>query len=293
MNVKSHHDCFISYTWKDKKHVDSVVRDLNETGFNVWIDREKIKPGERIREAIVNEIGNSFCVFLFLSSTSVKSKSVLNEIDLAMLREFDAKAIVLVPILIGRLKWSEIPFDLRSKLCIDLRGNFAQKYEENRSKLIGAVTDSNPEKFPPGCLFREFSVDKEVFSFFANRIESNVEIDSKAVFSIAEVIASVIISDSGIFFSATDGTHDSFVKIKEFSGVKGIRDAIAFVIVYLNLMPDKIEITEDSLREIASFLIVLLAVLGINEKLEEANVGQVVKMGLTSDREIAYRLMQC
>jgi hypothetical protein len=74
---------FISYSRRDAKIVDQIVEKMQEAGFNVWIDREAIKPGKTWRVQIVQAIDGCDAFVLMLSSNSAVSDNVRKEIDLS------------------------------------------------------------------------------------------------------------------------------------------------------------------------------------------------------------------
>jgi hypothetical protein len=286
-----HYDCFVSYSWKDREYVDQVVEDLKNIGFNVWIDRDRIKPGQRIREAIHRQIDNAFCVLVFLSTRSLSSSFVLNEIDIAMLQEMNKKKVILIPILLGRLRIDDVPADLRGKLSVDLRGNLAKRYKLARSALIHAIQAANPDKFGEGFLFKEFVVDKEIFSHFAQTVNDNRRINTNVLYTVSEIIAETIIESKEQILEKEN--VDKLDDILGFFGKKGLRDLIAFCIIYRELLLTG-EVSEDDFRAIIAFLKVFLPVFGINQKIFKAfdkeKLPIVITMGISPNDGLAYRM---
>jgi tetratricopeptide (TPR) repeat protein len=76
-------DVFISYSRKDSSFVDQLIRDLENAGIEVWIDREDIRGGDRWRPAIVESIRNCQAFLLVLSPNSVASENVSKELSIA------------------------------------------------------------------------------------------------------------------------------------------------------------------------------------------------------------------
>lgn len=285
------YDCFISYSWKDRKYVDVVVEDLKSIGLNIWIDRDRIKPGERIREAINSQIELSFCILVFISARSIESSFVLNEIDIAMLREMNEKKIVLIPIILGRFDITSLPSDLKGKLAIDLRNSFLSKYKRERSRLIHAIQESNPGKFHENFLYKEFIVDKEIFSHFAEAVNSNRRINQSTLNAVAEIIAETIITEKDQIF--LDENVEQLDKIHSFFGKKGVRDMIAFCIVYRDLLYTG-EVSEKDFEKIVEFFQVFLPVFGINQKILKVFQGQdvplAIVLGINPKGDLAYRI---
>lgn len=129
-------DIFLSYSRADTARASAIVHDLTEEGFTIWQDVGNVLHGDRIRESINDGIRNSSAFLILLSPRSLRSRWVLNELDAAMLREITAGEKIVIPILLGKIRPSQIPEDLQGKLFVDLRFNFAPKYQLEREKLI-------------------------------------------------------------------------------------------------------------------------------------------------------------
>jgi TIR domain len=113
--MPSHYDVFVSYSSRDTAIVSRVVKDLSQAGLTVWWDQSSIRPAERIREAINRGIQNSATVLIFISSKSLESRWVLNELDAAMLKEISERKPLVFPVLIGRIATDSLPEDLKGK----------------------------------------------------------------------------------------------------------------------------------------------------------------------------------
>ena len=46
---------FVSYSWADTQYVDELVAYLSAAGVNVWIDRDEIQVGARVRRTILTQ----------------------------------------------------------------------------------------------------------------------------------------------------------------------------------------------------------------------------------------------
>jgi len=76
---------FISYSREDDIIVGRLRRDLQQAGFNIWIDTKNIEPGTPDwLAAIQNAIANASCMIVALSKTAIKSEWVIKEIELAL-----------------------------------------------------------------------------------------------------------------------------------------------------------------------------------------------------------------
>lgn len=132
-------DVFVSYSSKDRHIVSIMINDLLNAGLKVWYDQDSVRFGDRIRESINNGIKNSTVVVIVVSTHSLKSRWVLNELDAAMIREINESKTIVLPILIGRIKDQQIPQDISGKNFIDLRHNFIKKYNKQRNKIIHKI----------------------------------------------------------------------------------------------------------------------------------------------------------
>lgn len=74
---------FLSYSRGDAQQADDWLRNLEQYGYRVWIDRESIRGGLWMR-TIVRSIREAQAVILLLSPNSAQSDNVRREIDLAV-----------------------------------------------------------------------------------------------------------------------------------------------------------------------------------------------------------------
>lgn len=150
-------DVFLSYSTQDKRYVAKVHQELENRGLKVWRDASAIRPGQRLRDAINAGIQDSAAVAIFCSPRSLSSQWVLNELDMAMLRELRERRIVVLPVLMGQVQISDLPQDIQGKLCFDFRGGFDKEWEDQRERFISAVhyaaaevSGYSPEFIPVG-----------------------------------------------------------------------------------------------------------------------------------------------
>ena len=160
------YDVFVSYSSRDAAIVSRVVNDLTKAGLTVWWDQSAIRPAERIREAINHGIQNSSTVLIFISSKSLESRWVLNELDAAMLKEISERKPLVFPVLIGRITSESLPDDLKGKKYIDLRHNFERRYALLRVYLITAIGSvAHPAHYERD---NEYPIGDELARFFIN-----------------------------------------------------------------------------------------------------------------------------
>lgn len=94
----SYYTCFISYSWADKMFVDQLYTDLHRCGVPIWLDRERMKIGEVIRERVDQSIGERDKLLVVLSRHSVVSTWVQYEVEKALEMESARHCNVLLPI---------------------------------------------------------------------------------------------------------------------------------------------------------------------------------------------------
>lgn len=100
---------FVSYSRDDKEIVQATVSELRSFNFDVWIDTDGIKPGERFSVEISQAIADCNFFILFISHNSMRSDFIQREIDVAHKKE---KKII--PILLEDV---EIPIELDLQLA--------------------------------------------------------------------------------------------------------------------------------------------------------------------------------
>ncbi len=87
---------FISYAHEDSLVIDIIRSLLAAAGYAIWIDRELISGGDVWRARIVEAIESSDVFLLALSPNSVKSKYVLQELNIA-----DGEGKPILPVVIA------------------------------------------------------------------------------------------------------------------------------------------------------------------------------------------------
>ncbi len=126
---------FISYSHLDHKFVKRLATDLENSGFNVWLDEKKIKVGDSISKEI--EKGISGCDFfcLVISNHSVNSNWVDREYRTALNAQLSpGKKPKILPLLIQNI---QLPF-----LLIDIKyANFSKGYNIGLEELLIALKE--------------------------------------------------------------------------------------------------------------------------------------------------------
>ncbi|MEK0337958.1 MAG: toll/interleukin-1 receptor domain-containing protein, partial [Nitrosopumilus sp.] len=91
---------FISYSHKDKQRVQNIVKKIKGAGHDIWTDESRLSISDAISSEIQKNIQNSDYVIVFLSSNSVDSKWVRQEIYEALYQELKNRELKLIPCLI-------------------------------------------------------------------------------------------------------------------------------------------------------------------------------------------------
>jgi hypothetical protein len=101
---------FLSYVREDAERVERLAADLEARGIGTWLDRHRIKPGERWQKVIEDGIrSGAFFVACFSRTYAARTRSYMNEELLLAIEEVRLRpeeATWFIPI---RLDECEIP----------------------------------------------------------------------------------------------------------------------------------------------------------------------------------------
>ena len=100
---------FLSYAREDEAQVRDVYRRLLDAGFEVWMDKINLLPGQRWQQEIPHAIHNADFILIFFSKHSVTKRGYIQRVSrlaLETLDEMAPDAIHTVPI---RLDDCQIP----------------------------------------------------------------------------------------------------------------------------------------------------------------------------------------
>lgn len=164
---------FISYSRRDKEVVETIVRQLEAAGIEVWLDREDIKAGKQWRKQIVEGIDTADAFVLNLSPTSAASDNVLKELNLAE----EALDPFIVPVMLTEMK---IPDEMRYQLAgtqfiayhLDPKKGVRELIEEIK-KRQGKIAEKPAVKAPA---FREVEliVDNQTLGKFGKKAQEQL-----------------------------------------------------------------------------------------------------------------------
>lgn len=112
---------FLSYAHEDKDFAERIAIELRKAGIDAQIDKWEIKAGDSLIQKIFMEgIPNCDFFLILLSSASVRSKWVREELDLAMIKKIKGVTRI-IPLIKEKC---EIPTPLRALLWVDLSTDF-------------------------------------------------------------------------------------------------------------------------------------------------------------------------
>jgi len=174
---------FVSYSSKDRPFALGLVKELQELGANVWIDQLGIGLGDDWDDAIEEALEKSETFMIILSPTSVESRNVKDEVNIAI----NSKK-KLVPILI---KQCELPMRLQRRQYADLANNpdkaihdilsflgLQEKAAANLKKILSLIGVSEaPKKFVQKVTDESSGTDIETEVHAQDLLVSDSEID--------------------------------------------------------------------------------------------------------------------
>ena len=132
---------FISYSGKDLDMAKKLKKDLEISGFKIWMDKDDIGPGTTWDDAIERNIRQSAAVLYLVSLTSRSSPHVLRELEFAQIYRKN-----IIPLWVrGDTVWPNVvAFGLSSTKYIDLRGNSYNKGIHELNQLLKHMSDPDP-----------------------------------------------------------------------------------------------------------------------------------------------------
>ena len=135
---------FFSYSRADSSFVLKLAKDLRDAGVNIWLDQLDIAPGSHWDASIEKALHTSKTLLIILSSTSVASENVMDEVSYAL---EEGKKVI--PILLSNC---ETPFRLRRLQRIDFTGDYQKGFndllvsigakESDRIKSIETISET-------------------------------------------------------------------------------------------------------------------------------------------------------
>ena len=108
-NNPEEHPVFISYARSDKESARELVRSLDAAGVRSWLDVAEIRPGERWKARIQEELREARVLVVLLTPDSLKSRWTFFEVGAAVA---DGKTII--PVLSKGIEPEDVPPILRN-----------------------------------------------------------------------------------------------------------------------------------------------------------------------------------
>lgn len=136
---KKGRELFFSYGHdQNRALVERIKRDIEKRGHRVWLDFNRINPGDHWRSDILNGVLNSSGVVAFLSEHSVRNPGVcLDELKIAIcVKGADIKTVLLepenrvkMPSTLADIQWLDMSHwqDLQSKSKADFEAWYEKK----------------------------------------------------------------------------------------------------------------------------------------------------------------------
>lgn len=89
---------FVSYARDDTSSVMRMVDIMNEQGISAWVDEEALMPGDEFDAEIVAAIRGCAVLAVFCTNSSMRSRHVKQEIQLAWMHERPIVPVLLAPV---------------------------------------------------------------------------------------------------------------------------------------------------------------------------------------------------
>ncbi len=118
---------FISYAHADSAFVDRLEADLRHQGFDPWVDRQRLKGGQRWRRELQDAVKRAKVLLVVLSPDAVASQNVQIEYDYVL-----ELGNVVIPLY---YRQCEVPMELRAIQWIDFR----KSYEPGLATLLDVL----------------------------------------------------------------------------------------------------------------------------------------------------------
>ncbi|MCX8499396.1 MAG: toll/interleukin-1 receptor domain-containing protein [Caulobacteraceae bacterium] len=134
---------FLSHSHDDKPLARRLAADLRISGHSIWLDEAEINIGDSLIQKIRDGIDQVDFVIAIISSSSIESEWVKNEIDLASNREINEKRIIVLPLLVSDV---DLPGFLKGKFFGDFRN--LENYDDSFLLLLRSLGPSNPIELP-------------------------------------------------------------------------------------------------------------------------------------------------
>jgi hypothetical protein len=127
---------FMSYSRREVGFIDDLVRNLEQTGYDVWLDYCSLVPGRPWQDQIYQGIQNADVILLVVSKASLSSQNV--EVEWRYVIEQNKRVILLV------FEAVDLPAELEKYEWVDFRGSYKAGLKELLSQLEQPVVEEHP-----------------------------------------------------------------------------------------------------------------------------------------------------
>ena len=126
---------FVSYAREDAEFVDRLVDDLErDGGFDVWLDRRRMRGGAPFLNLLVKEIRRADFFLLVVSRHSNESRWVEKELNKAVTWEINTGRPQVIPL---QLSGASLPLSIDDQHCISFgTGSYESGYAKLRADLL-------------------------------------------------------------------------------------------------------------------------------------------------------------
>jgi formylglycine-generating enzyme required for sulfatase activity len=122
---------FISHSSRDSEAAARICAALEDRGFDCWISRRDVAPGQNFQESIVEAIGSGKVMILVFSDNANSSGEIKKELAIASQR-----SLVVIPVRIeNAAPKGAFAYELATRQWIDLFGDWDQGIERLASHL--------------------------------------------------------------------------------------------------------------------------------------------------------------
>jgi hypothetical protein len=136
---------FVSYASADSQAVDEIRSDLMAVGYKICSDRTTITGGEMWRARVVEEIEASDVFLLALSPSSVKSRRVLQELNIADGEGKPILPVVIAPVAIPKEMKLQLSGLQKVSLATDDLSNMNTLYKSINQLVDSKSNTTSPE----------------------------------------------------------------------------------------------------------------------------------------------------
>jgi len=137
---------FISYVREDSAAVDRLVLNLQQSGVNVWLDREQIAPGERWKDAIRSAIRNgNYYLACFSKQYANRGRSYMHDellIAIDELRLRPTRRAWFIPVTLDDMSPPELPIGGGQTICDIQWVNLSNNWEHGIGAIVKAIGGS-------------------------------------------------------------------------------------------------------------------------------------------------------